>query len=190
MLGKTLRKITTEEARNLVKEHFGDRKLFQPKPVRPQTPYYLKGDTLEVPNIDIEAPSPPPKPIMPDLGINITSIMVNNPQLEIPEFIQGSSNVQACVESLSQINIVDVVPLDEDGNSQGKNGGKNLNLGDFDKEDWDKNYNDYIANKADYYDWYDLIDLKSSITNKLLEMNIDSEQSSTLNEQFLSTSVL
>ncbi|ESK81445.1 hypothetical protein Moror_15821, partial [Moniliophthora roreri MCA 2997] len=84
---------------------------------------------------------------MPDLEINISSITVNNPQLEVPEFIQGSSNIQACVE----INIADVVPLD-DKDSQGKNGGKNLNMGDFDKEDWDENYNDYVANEADYYD--------------------------------------
>ncbi|KAI3596453.1 hypothetical protein WG66_003216 [Moniliophthora roreri] len=183
----TFRKITKQEACNMVLEHFGDRKLFQPKPVRPQTPYYPKGDTLEVPNIDIEAPSLPPKPVMLDLGINITSIMVNNPQLEVPEFIQGSSNIQACIESSDKINIADVVPLDKK-DSQGKNGGKNLNTGDFDKEDWDENYNDYIINKVDYYDWYDLIDLKSSITNKLLETNIDSKQS-LLDEQFLSNSV-
>ncbi|KAI3610969.1 hypothetical protein WG66_013684 [Moniliophthora roreri] len=143
----TFRKITKKEACNMGLEHFGDRKLFQPKPVRPQTPYCLKGDTLEVPNIDIEAPSPPPKPVMPDLGINISSIMVNNPQPEVPKFIQGSSNIQARVD----INIADVVPLD-DKDSQGKNGGKNLSLGDFDKEDWDENYNDYIHNEADYYD--------------------------------------
>ncbi|ESK80657.1 hypothetical protein Moror_5126 [Moniliophthora roreri MCA 2997] len=83
----TFRKITKQKACNLVKEHFGDKKLFQSKPVQPQTPYYLKGDTLEVPNIDIEAPSLPSKPVMPDLGINITSITVNNPQLEVPESI-------------------------------------------------------------------------------------------------------
>uniref|UniRef100_A0A0W0FBG2 Uncharacterized protein n=1 Tax=Moniliophthora roreri TaxID=221103 RepID=A0A0W0FBG2_MONRR len=58
----TFRKITKKEARNMVLEHYGDRKLFQPKAVRPQTPYRPKGDTLEVPDIDIEAPSPPPKP--------------------------------------------------------------------------------------------------------------------------------
>uniref|UniRef100_A0A0W0FYY0 Uncharacterized protein n=1 Tax=Moniliophthora roreri TaxID=221103 RepID=A0A0W0FYY0_MONRR len=148
----TFRKITKQKACNLVKEHFGDKKLFQSKPVQPQTPYYLKGDTLEVPNIDIEAPSLPSKPVMPDLGINITSITVNNPQLEVPEFIQGSSNVQACIESSEKINIADVVPLDEEGNSQGKNGERNLNTGDFDKEDWDENYNDYIINEVDYYD--------------------------------------
>uniref|UniRef100_A0A0W0FFW6 Uncharacterized protein n=1 Tax=Moniliophthora roreri TaxID=221103 RepID=A0A0W0FFW6_MONRR len=139
----TFRKITKQEARNLVKEHFGDRNLFQPKPIWPQTPYYLKGDTLEVPNIDIEAPSPPPRPVMLNLEINITSITVNNPQLEVSEFIQGSSNIQACIESSEKINIADVVPLD-DKDSQGKNRGRNLNTGDFDKEDWDKNYNDYI----------------------------------------------
>ncbi|ESK82135.1 hypothetical protein Moror_3476 [Moniliophthora roreri MCA 2997] len=87
----TFRKITKQKARNLVKEHFGDRKLFQPKPVQPQTPYYLKGDTLEVPNIDIEAPSLPPKPVMPDLEINITSVTVNNPQPEVPKFIKHPS---------------------------------------------------------------------------------------------------
>uniref|UniRef100_A0A0W0FB84 Uncharacterized protein n=1 Tax=Moniliophthora roreri TaxID=221103 RepID=A0A0W0FB84_MONRR len=119
----TFRKITKQEAHNMVLEHFGDRKLFQPKPVQPQTPYCPKGDTLEVPNIDIEALSPPPKPVMPDLGINISSITVNNPQPEVPEFIQGSSNIQARVD----IDIADVVPLD-DKDSQGKNGGKNLNV--------------------------------------------------------------
>uniref|UniRef100_A0A0W0FDS3 Uncharacterized protein n=1 Tax=Moniliophthora roreri TaxID=221103 RepID=A0A0W0FDS3_MONRR len=61
----TFRKITKQEAGNMVLEHYGDRKLFQPKPVRPHTPY--------------QAPSPPPKPVMPDLGINISSITVNNP---------------------------------------------------------------------------------------------------------------
>uniref|UniRef100_A0A0W0G164 Uncharacterized protein n=1 Tax=Moniliophthora roreri TaxID=221103 RepID=A0A0W0G164_MONRR len=130
----TFRKITKQEACNLVKEHFGDRKLFQPKPVQPQTPYYPKGDTLEVPNIDIGAPSPPPKPVMLDLGINITSITVNNPQPEVPEFIQGSSNIQACIESSDKVNIADVVPLDNK-DSKGNNGGKNLNTEDFDKED-------------------------------------------------------
>uniref|UniRef100_A0A0W0FVR4 Uncharacterized protein n=1 Tax=Moniliophthora roreri TaxID=221103 RepID=A0A0W0FVR4_MONRR len=80
---------------------------------------------------------------MPDLGINISSITVNNPKPEVPEFIQGSSNIHACIESPKEINIVDVVPLDE-GNSQGNNGGKNLNTEDFDREDWDKNYNDYV----------------------------------------------
>uniref|UniRef100_A0A0W0G0D8 Uncharacterized protein n=1 Tax=Moniliophthora roreri TaxID=221103 RepID=A0A0W0G0D8_MONRR len=25
-------------------------------------------------------------------------------------------------------------------------------MGDFDKEDWDENYNDYVHNEVDYYD--------------------------------------
>uniref|UniRef100_A0A0W0F1D5 Uncharacterized protein n=1 Tax=Moniliophthora roreri TaxID=221103 RepID=A0A0W0F1D5_MONRR len=102
--------------------------------------------------------------------------MVNNPQPEVAEFVQGSSNIHAHVET----NIVDVVPLDKNDNSQKQKEEKWREVlkqitGDFDKEDWDENHNDYIHNKVDNYDWYDQIDLKSSITNGITETNIDSK---------------
>ncbi|ESK86772.1 hypothetical protein Moror_15162 [Moniliophthora roreri MCA 2997] len=76
---------------------------------------------------------------MPDLEKNITSITVNNPQLEVPEFVQGSSNIYAHVET----NIADVVPLVENNNSQKGKEEKWREVlqqitGDFDKEDWEK----------------------------------------------------